>query len=90
MVLSAAVFLDLALALGAAVGRVFYISSGDRFAVMTEFGVRNLAIGLFVAVGLAGNLTCAGPAAVYLLLEAAALILLAQLRRRRQKHAMGA
>lgn len=89
MALSAAVFLGLALALGAAAGRAFHLPGGDRFAVMTEFGVRNVAIGLFVAVGLAGDLTFAGPAAVYLLLEAVALILLAQLRRRRLKHAMG-
>jgi BASS family bile acid:Na+ symporter len=87
MALSAAVFLGLALAFGTAVGRVLYSSNGDRFAVMTEFVVRNLAIGVFVAVGLVGDLTFAGPAAVYLLLEAVVLILLAQARRGRLKRA---
>ena len=87
MALSAAVFLGLALALGTAVGRVLYSSNGDRFAVMTEFGVRNLAIGVFVAVGLVGDLAFSGPAAVYLLLEAVVLILLAQARRGRRKRA---
>lgn len=81
MALSAAVFLGLALALGASVGRVLYSSNGDRFAVMTEFVVRNLAIGVFVAVGVVGDLSFAGPAAVYLLLEAVVLIFLAQARR---------
>lgn len=87
MALSATVFLGLALAIGAAVGRAFYSSNGDRFAVMTEFAVRNLAIGLFVSVGLAGNLTFAGPAAVYLLLEAVILLLFAQVRRSRLQRA---
>ena len=87
MALSAAVFLGLALALGTAVGRVFCSSNGDRFAVMTEFVVRNLAIGVFVAVGLVGDLTFVGPAAIYLLLEAVVLISLAQARRGRLKRA---
>lgn len=79
--------LGLALALGTAVGRLLYSSSGDRFAVMTEFVVRNLAVGVFVSVGLVGELTFAGPAAVYLLLEAVVLISLAQVRRVRLKRA---
>lgn len=82
IVLSAAVFLGLALTLGTMVGRVLYSFDGDRFAVLTEFAVRNLAIGFFVAVGLAGDLSFAGPAAVYFLLEAMVLIFLAQVRRR--------
>ena len=49
----------------------------------TEFGVRNLAIGTFVAVGLEGNYAFAGSAAVYLLLEAIVLIGAGQVRRRR-------
>lgn len=85
--LSAAVFLGLAFAIGTAVSRVLYSSDSDRFAVMTEFMVRNLTIGAFVAFGLLGNLTFAGTAAVYLLLEALILLLLAQVRRGRLKRA---
>lgn len=81
MVLSAAAFLGLALALGAVVGFALYAAPGDRFAVMTEFGVRNLAIGTFVAVGVQGDLSFAGTAAVYLLLEAVALFAMGIARR---------
>jgi BASS family bile acid:Na+ symporter len=85
ILLSVTLFLGLALAIGALAGWVFYSSSGDRFAVMTEFAVRNLTIGLFVSVGLSGSLNFAGPAAIYLLLEAIALLCLAQARRYRLK-----
>ena len=55
---------------------MLYSSDEDRFAVLTEFAVRNLAIGFFVAIGLAGHLAFAGPAAIYFLLEVVVLILL--------------
>jgi len=87
MALSVTVFLCLALVIGALAGWAFYSSSGDRFAVMTEFAVRNVAIGVFVSVGLSSNLSFAGPAAVYLLLEAIILLLFAQVRRYRLKRA---
>lgn len=82
MVPAAVVFVILALAAGFAAGRLIYDEPGDQFAVMVEFGVRNLAIGTFLAVSLGRDLSFAGPAAVYLLMEAIIILALGMWRRR--------
>jgi BASS family bile acid:Na+ symporter len=80
---AAAMFLALALAIGFLAGRLVYSEIGDQFAVMVEFGVRNLAIGTFLAVGLGADLSFAGPAAIYLLIEAVIILVLGSWHRTR-------
>lgn len=76
MIVSASLLFSLALISGILVGYLILSSLKDRYAVMAEFGARNLSIGIFVAIGLFGNSEFAGSAAVYLFVEAAVLLLL--------------
>ena len=69
-----AIFLALSLAIGSLVGRLFYSDAADRFAVTVEFGVRNLAVGTFLAVSLGNDLSFVGPAAIYLVIEAITIL----------------
>jgi predicted Na+-dependent transporter len=83
--LAALGLIGLALALGKLTAVLLYSTDSDHYAVMTEFTVRNLAVGLFVAVGVQGNYASAVPALVYLLLETTVLVGLSYRRRQRSR-----
>lgn len=75
--------LAIALLLGWLASQALHYDAYDRFAVMTEFGVRNLATGTLVAATLGQMATFAGVAAVYLMLETAVVMTMGVARQRR-------
>lgn len=83
VIMSALTVLAIALLFGWLAGRILYYDGYDRFAVMTEFGVRNLAIGTVVAATLGQMATFASAAAVYLMLETTVLMTMGFARRKR-------
>lgn len=81
MVTAASMLLVLALFIGVMVSKVCFEEKDDQYAVMTEFGVRNLALGTAVGLGFQGNFASVGPAAVYLFIEGIVLLTAAYARR---------
>lgn len=80
----AVAFLILASALGALTGRLLGATPADRFTLAAEFGTRNVAVGLAVALALGIEAEFAPLAAVYLSVEIPFMVLAALVFRQRQ------
>ncbi len=81
-VLSAALFLGLALLSGWAFSKGLRLAAGDRFTLTVSFGVRNVGLATATAVTLLDRVEYAGFATVYFVLEVPLLLALAAAYRR--------
>lgn len=67
---------------GLLLGVLFRLPAGDRFALLVEFGVRNLAIAMVIAVSLLGRADFVAFGALALLGQAAVLLAAVRIRTR--------